>query len=671
MPSITVSASDVNGTIPMLSAVGMPTGITFTDNADGTGTIAGTTNDPVGTYTVTVTASDGALTDTDTIDIEVVSPNAAPTVDTFVPTGPVNVVQGEAITTITVTASDPDGTIPTLSATGLPTGITFVDNADGTGTISGSTTDPDGTYTVTVTASDGVLTGTGTIDIEVDPDALVVFARINAAGPLVAAIDGGPDWEADTAAANHPFLTNPGSNGNAGDTAVDPGPTVPAHVPGDVVDTERWSNSGFGYTVPVPNGTHVDVRLFVANQYGPTSTPGTRVFDVAYDGNIVADDFDIIPVFGNLTAGMLEYHITSDGAVNIDFSNVIENPLVNAIEVVEADPSPGELAASPTAIDFATVAVNSSGSDVVTLSNLGFDAGDPSIDVTSVTVAGGDFSASFAGPVTVASCVDNPRPHVQPDGRRHAVDHVDDRSHRHDSAPGRHARWRRHQLGAHGRLLHTRRPGRGHDRTSRCPRSWSRHPIPRPTPRLATGLPTGITFTDNADGTGTIDGTTSDPRRHVHRHGHGQRRRTDRHRHHRHRGGQADLRPHQRRRATGRCDRRWPGLGGGHEHQQPSVPHDRRQQRERRQRGGRPRPDDSGPRSGERRGERAMEQRRVRVHHPGADRDAGHRQAVPRQQLRADQRRLELGSTTSSGRRAGDRRGRSDLMPLFAVESLA
>ena len=47
-PTVTVTASDVDGDIPVLSSDGNePVGIVFTDNGDGTGTFDGTTSDPV------------------------------------------------------------------------------------------------------------------------------------------------------------------------------------------------------------------------------------------------------------------------------------------------------------------------------------------------------------------------------------------------------------------------------------------------------------------------------------------------------------------------------------------------------------------------------------------------------------------------------------------------
>jgi len=154
-----------------------------------------------------------------------------------------------------------------------------------------------------------------------------VVARINAQGPTLTSLDSGPNWQADT------FVTDPGSNGSASFPAVEPGPTVPANVPGAIFDTERWSSSGFSYGIPVPAGTAVVVRVFVGNGWPGASMVGQRVYDIAIDGVPVQVNLDLISEFGNEVGGMLEFVTTSDGVVDIAFSNVVQNPLVNGIEI--------------------------------------------------------------------------------------------------------------------------------------------------------------------------------------------------------------------------------------------------------------------------------------------------------------------------------------------------
>ncbi|MCP3998380.1 MAG: hypothetical protein GY722_25445, partial [bacterium] len=162
---IDVSASDPDGTIPALSATDLPGWASFTDNGDGTGTITGTPgyNDAAVT-TVTINASDGDLADTTTFTITVTDTNRSPLISTI---SDQTLVEGDPLT-LSLSASDPDGAAPSLSAVGLPSWATLVDNGDGTGSISGTPAFGDaGISTVTVTASDGSLTDETTFKLTV------------------------------------------------------------------------------------------------------------------------------------------------------------------------------------------------------------------------------------------------------------------------------------------------------------------------------------------------------------------------------------------------------------------------------------------------------------------------------------------------------------------------
>jgi hypothetical protein len=87
------------------------------------------------------------------------------------------------------------------------------------------------------------------------------------------------------------------------------------------------------------------VRLYFANQYDGTSQAGQRVFNVSIDGTVVLNNFDIVATTGDHRGTMKAFTIISDGDVNIDFTNVVENPLVNGIEIV--DPSIGGGGSTP------------------------------------------------------------------------------------------------------------------------------------------------------------------------------------------------------------------------------------------------------------------------------------------------------------------------------------
>ena len=61
---------------------------------------------------------------------------------------------------LSVSASDTQPNPLTLSAAGLPAGLTFTDNGNGTGTVTGTVTAAPGAYPVTFTAGDGVVSTT-------------------------------------------------------------------------------------------------------------------------------------------------------------------------------------------------------------------------------------------------------------------------------------------------------------------------------------------------------------------------------------------------------------------------------------------------------------------------------------------------------------------------------
>ncbi len=190
--SFTVSASDADGVIPTLTALPLPTGASFVDNLDGTGTFSWTpTFDDSGAYAITFTATDDSLTTaSELITITVNNINQPPVLD---PIGPQGGIEGSTVS-FTVTASDPDNTIPLLTAAPLPTGATFTDNLNGTGTFSWPTTFNDaGSYPITFSAIDD----SAITDIE------VVVVSITDAGnqpPIFAA-------QADTAILENQTLT--------------------------------------------------------------------------------------------------------------------------------------------------------------------------------------------------------------------------------------------------------------------------------------------------------------------------------------------------------------------------------------------------------------------------------------------------------------------------------
>ncbi|WP_431936496.1 malectin domain-containing carbohydrate-binding protein [Micromonospora sp. RP3T] len=169
-----------------------------------------------------------------------------------------------------------------------------------------------------------------------------VLYRVNAGGPLVAATDGGPDWAADDGGNPSPYH-NSGSSaaGFAAVGALDT--TVPAGTPAALYSDERYDPAGapeMTWQFPVPTGTEVRVRLYLANRYDGTAAVGARVFDVALEGTTVLDDLDLSASAGHNVGTMREFTVVSDGSVDLEFRHVTENPLIDGIEIVKTGAPP-------------------------------------------------------------------------------------------------------------------------------------------------------------------------------------------------------------------------------------------------------------------------------------------------------------------------------------------
>jgi len=147
----------------------------FKDNFDNSGTIK-FAPDPgdFGDYTATITATDGQLSATATFTVTVIAPggNSAPVVADI---GDKAVIEGNTLT-VNVTASDVNGDPLTLTAGIVASGgggvgpsfFDFTDNGSGAGTLTVTPGSGDaGTYTATITADDGIVTGEKTFIITV------------------------------------------------------------------------------------------------------------------------------------------------------------------------------------------------------------------------------------------------------------------------------------------------------------------------------------------------------------------------------------------------------------------------------------------------------------------------------------------------------------------------
>jgi len=199
--TITVTSLAGFNSATTLTASGLPSGVTasfatnpVTPPANGTATsvltLTASSTATTGTATVTVTGTSGSTTHTATITLTV---NAAATPNFTIGAAPssVGVTQGGTGTsTVTITSQNSFSSATTLSATGLPTGVTaaFSTNpvtppangsATSTLTFTASASATVGTATVTVTGVSGSLTHSTTIALTVNSSVGLQTATYN------------------------------------------------------------------------------------------------------------------------------------------------------------------------------------------------------------------------------------------------------------------------------------------------------------------------------------------------------------------------------------------------------------------------------------------------------------------------------------------------------------
>jgi hypothetical protein len=157
--------------VPTITKSGsVASGMTFTDNGDGTATISGT---PAGTaegvYSITLRAHNGiGVTATQSFTLTV---NRAPSLPTI---GTKTSTVGTAYTLSIASTAYPEAT---MSASGLPSGLSFTDNGDGTGTINGTpSVGSGGAYTVTITATNSLGTTNQSFTLKVNEGPTITSA---------------------------------------------------------------------------------------------------------------------------------------------------------------------------------------------------------------------------------------------------------------------------------------------------------------------------------------------------------------------------------------------------------------------------------------------------------------------------------------------------------------
>ena len=248
---------------------------------------------------------------------------------------------------VDLTAYGGDGNL-TFSATNLPPGVQ-IEPTNGliTGTVTPGAEDGS-PYVISITVSDA--------DAILDDDVTIDFVwtienlsslRINAGGAMVIATDGGRDWLANPQSEAHSeakFSVNTGLPFASGIPFDKRDASIPAYIDqstyAQLFAQERYdeeTGEEMEYKIPLLDGDYV-VNLYVGNSFDETTEIGDRIFDIEIEGNVVLDGFDPIVTFGHQVGGLLSYPITVvDGEMNIRFIHDVQNPIVNAIELILDD----------------------------------------------------------------------------------------------------------------------------------------------------------------------------------------------------------------------------------------------------------------------------------------------------------------------------------------------
>ncbi len=183
--------------------------------------------------------------------------------------------------------------------------------------------------------------------------------RINAGGTLVNASDTGSNWQANNANgsyAGNGFSVNTGRiyNGNLiyANRHISIPSTIDQNTYTALFAQERYdvpAGAEMKFSIPLPNGNY-EARLFMGDGFSGTSQIGARVFDILMEGIPVRNNLDLIAEFGYQAGGMLSFPVSlTDGILEIEFLHETENPIINAIEIVQAGVAQNPITVNPIA----------------------------------------------------------------------------------------------------------------------------------------------------------------------------------------------------------------------------------------------------------------------------------------------------------------------------------
>lgn len=189
--TINLSASDANSDPLTISLTNGPSFVGLTDNGDGTASLSGlASSTSIGQHSLTVLVSDGALSDSETFQLQIIEPvieNEAPVLS---PIGTQTVEVGESFN-LSISANDVNGNAGLIiSSTDAPSFVTLTDLGDGSASLVATPGNADiGQHSMTITVSDGELSDTETVTFNINaasthPYSLVYSMTSDRAGQI-------------------------------------------------------------------------------------------------------------------------------------------------------------------------------------------------------------------------------------------------------------------------------------------------------------------------------------------------------------------------------------------------------------------------------------------------------------------------------------------------------
>jgi parallel beta-helix repeat protein len=281
-----------------------------------------------GQYQLTATANDAAGNKTTSAVVSVTVSNPDITAPTVQMTSP---AAGTVSGTVTCTASASDN-VGVAGVQFVVDGVAYgYESTSAPYTMSWNTTGvANGSHTLSAIARDaaGNKTTSATVTVNVSntvappPPAQATTVRINAGGPAYTDASG-KVWAADS--------------GFSGGYVYSPGATVTGTTTPVLYQTQRWHTAPLTYQFAVANGSY-SVNLKFAELY--FNAAGQRVFNATINGQTVLANFDIVAAAGGSKIAVdKSFPVTvTGGQITIQFAASVDNPAINAIEIVPATP---------------------------------------------------------------------------------------------------------------------------------------------------------------------------------------------------------------------------------------------------------------------------------------------------------------------------------------------